>query len=78
MNMAIPTPSKSEKEWRAERDARTLAEAKVIMADPKRHKAAMEAAARMSAEQMAEAKAMRSVAGKKIRPEDWGKDLRKG
>ena len=68
---------KPDSQWRAEADARTLAEAKVIMADSKRHKAAVQAAAKMSAEQMAKARVMKSVAGKKIRPEDAGRDLRK-
>ena len=45
-------------------DARTLAEAKVIMSDPKRLHKAVTAAAQMSIEKDRQAKAMKSVARK--------------
>ena len=54
-----------DKRWRAESDARTLAEATVIQKDAQRMKAATEAAARMAEEQRKEAAAMTSVARRK-------------
>ena len=54
--------SADEKRWRAESDARTLAEANVITGDSTRLKAARAAAKRMAAEQMKYASAMQKVA----------------
>ena len=54
----------SEKDWRAKEDARTLANAKVIMTDKARLKAAANAAKEIAECRMEEAKAMRSVAKK--------------
>lgn len=54
-----------ERRWRAESDARTLAEAKVIEKDQKRLADARAAAQRMADEQAKEAQAMRTVAGQK-------------
>jgi hypothetical protein len=77
MKVAQPVLSKSDRDWRAEEDARTLAEARVIMADPKRHKAAVGAAAEMAEEKMVAAKAMKRVANcRKVRPETAGTKLR--
>lgn len=56
-----------EKRWRAENDARTLAEANVIKKDPSRLQAAADAAQRMVEEQQKEAAAMRSVARSKTK-----------
>lgn len=53
---------KTEHEWRAESDANTLAEAKVIAQDTARLKAAQTAAARLADEQKAKAAAMQKVA----------------
>jgi hypothetical protein len=61
---SAPTPQ-CEADWQAQGDARTLMEAKVIVLDPKRLTAAQVAAKKMADEKMAEALAMRKVAGKK-------------
>lgn len=53
-----------QKDWQKEDDARVLAEAKQIQADPNRLKGAQEAAKRMADETEKRAKAMRQVAGK--------------
>lgn len=67
--MAVEIParkmSKEEKKWRAESDARTLAEAEVILSDPKRLILASQVAKRMASEKMKEAKAMTQIARKK-------------
>jgi hypothetical protein len=57
--------TEEEKRWRAEEDARILAEAKVIQSDQQRLEAARAEAQRMADEKQKEAKAMRSVAGRK-------------
>lgn len=54
--------SADEKRWRAESDARALAEANVISTDPTRLKAAQTAAKRIAAEQMKQASAIQKVA----------------
>lgn len=54
----------SDKKWQAECDARTLADAKVVMSDPARLKAAAKAAAKMADDKMVEAKAMKNIARK--------------
>ncbi len=54
--------SADEKRWRAESDARSLAEADAIQKDPKRLEAATEAAKRMAEEQQRDADAMTRVA----------------
>lgn len=61
---SAPRLSKQEKKWRAESDAHTLAEAKVIMSDPKRLTSAAKEAGRMAKEKEDQAKAMKSVARK--------------
>lgn len=65
---AVPMPATAamkaqERDWRAESDARTLAEAKVIMGDKTRHKLAQQKAKSMADEKMKEAKAMEMIAG---------------
>jgi len=57
--------SVDEKRWQAENDARTLAEAKVIVKDSERLNAAKVEAKRMADEKQKEVSAMRSVAGSK-------------
>ena len=56
-----------QKDWQKEDDARVLAEAKQIQADPARLKGAQEAAKRMADETEKRAKAMRQIAGKSTR-----------
>jgi len=53
-----------DRRWQAESDARTLAEARVIISDKKRVTEAAKAAARISIEKQKEAVAMKSVAKK--------------
>ena len=53
-----------QREWQKEDDARVLAEAKQIQADPTRMKGAQEAAKRMSDEAAKRAKALGQVAGR--------------
>jgi hypothetical protein len=55
--------SKTDKEWEAENDARTLMEAEVIKGDPKRLEAATKAADKLSKEKVDEAASMQKVAG---------------
>jgi hypothetical protein len=61
----IPTPTKSERDWRAIDDARTLANAIEITADKKRFNAANKEAIRLAAEKQKEANAMMAVSNKK-------------
>lgn len=56
--------TKTEAQWRAEDDARTLQRAKMIYEDGKRFKAAMDAAKRMAKETRKEADVMEAVADK--------------
>ena len=56
-----------ERRWRAESDARSLAEAEEINKDPERIKAATEAAKVMAEEKQAEAHAMQNVADKSLK-----------
>ena len=58
--------SMQEKKWQAESDARTLAEAQVIAKDRGRLSAARTQAKAQAKEKMAEAKAMASIARKKV------------
>lgn len=58
------TLSKEEKEWAAERDAKTLAEAYVILQDNKRLKAAKRAANKLAKEVADELAGLLKVAGK--------------
>ncbi len=44
-NVPAPAMTKSDRDWQAESDARTLSEHHVIHSDPKRHAAAIKAAA---------------------------------
>ena len=53
---------KSEADWQAECDARTIAQAAAIQADEKRHKAASKAAKRLRDEELAQGKAMDKLA----------------
>lgn len=55
--------SAQDREWRAQDDARTLANAKQIVMDSERHTAAQAAARAMVEKAAEEAKAMKSVAG---------------
>jgi hypothetical protein len=59
--MAIDQP-KTDKEWQAHGDAHTLSEAKIIMADEKRLKAAIDAAKKIVDELEEKAKGMGGVA----------------
>lgn len=62
----MPVPVKfDEAKYKAECDARTLADAKMIQADRKRVNAACAAAKRMAAEKMKEANAIGAVASRK-------------
>lgn len=62
---AAPSPmTKTEAQWRAEEDARTLQRSKLIYEDGKRFNAAMEAAKRMAKETRKEADTMEAVADK--------------
>jgi hypothetical protein len=54
-----------EDKWRAESDCHTLIEAEVIRADPKRFKAAQQAAKRKVEEMTEKTQAMNKLAGKK-------------
>ena len=54
-----------DKKWRAEEDARTLAEAEVVKRDTIRMKAATNAAKKMADEQKVRAASLRKVAGMK-------------
>lgn len=56
-----------DRKWRAESDARTLADAQRIKEDLPRLESAQEAAKRMADEEAEKAKAMRKIAGKKGR-----------
>ncbi|MBF0501480.1 MAG: hypothetical protein HQM09_15170 [Candidatus Riflebacteria bacterium] len=60
----VPVPINDDK-WMAESDARTLSEAEAIKCDPKRSKAACDAAKGMADKKMEEAMAMKKIAGKK-------------
>jgi hypothetical protein len=53
-----------QKDWQKEDDARVLAEAKQIQADPSRLKGAQEAAKRMAEDATKRAKALGQVAGR--------------
>lgn len=60
--MAVAPISAEEKRWRAQDDARTLAQARVIQGDAERLAAAKAEAQRMAEEQLKEAAAMAGVA----------------
>jgi hypothetical protein len=63
INYDIPqSVSDDEKKWRAESDARTLAETEVIMGDKDRLSAAREAAKKMADKAQEEARGMANVA----------------
>lgn len=62
-NKAIPM-SVQDKKWRAESDARTLAEAEAIRTDRARMRAAATEAKRVANAKMAEAKAMKKIGGR--------------
>ncbi len=62
--MAKPAAPKEDMRWRAEADAHTLAEAKAIMGDPSRVKAAASAAKAMAVETAAKLKGLKQVARK--------------
>lgn len=61
--MALENP-KSEKEWQSMNDARTLAEAHVILNDNKRLNAAKKMAEKMAKQQADELEGLLRVAGK--------------
>lgn len=63
--MSMPEEVKSEKDWEAECDARTLIDAEAIKADKARNKKALSAAKKMVKEKQDEAKAAQKVVGKK-------------
>lgn len=63
MNASI---TKSEKQYQAESDARTLSDAEVIKGDPARLKAAQTAAKKMASEAQDKARAMTRIAGKSV------------
>lgn len=65
---------KTDKEWEAENDARTLMEAEVIKGDPKRLEAATKAADKLSKEKVDEAASMQKVAGFSFYKNMDGKD----
>lgn len=52
----------NEKRWRAESDARTIAQAEVIKSDPARMKAAAKAAQNMYKDELTEATALSKIA----------------
>jgi len=62
VGLTYPTMSAEEKQWRAERDARTMAEAIAIRGDDGRLKAAQAAAQKMVDDKMDEALSMKAVA----------------
>ena len=55
----------SELDWKAESDARTLAEAEIIKGDNNRLNRAQIAAAKIAAEESEKARAMKKIAGRK-------------
>ncbi len=64
-----PKLTAREKRWRAEDDARTLANAQVITDDPARHVLAKRAAQRIAKQEKESADAMQNVAaGKAVKP----------
>lgn len=66
--MASIKMSKEEMEWRAESDARTLAEAKAIRKDKVRMKRAVGAAKKMVTEESGRLSALRSISKTTIKP----------
>ena len=62
----MPSP-KTEKQWEAESDAGTLAQAEVITNTPTRLRAAKTAAKKLAADQEKQARGMRKVATGKVR-----------
>lgn len=60
--------SRTEAQWQAENDARTIARADAIKADPQRLQAAKGAAARIVGEETAEANSLRRLAGQSAPP----------
>jgi len=61
---AKSTVAGSDKVWIGEQDARTLADAEVILGDPKRKREAVKQAKKMAKEKMESAAAMMHVAAK--------------
>jgi len=66
--MASPMAEKqkSEEDWKAESDARTLVDAEAIKVDEPRMKKAQAAAKKMLDEEQARAEAMKKIAGAKM------------
>jgi len=62
----MPTMTAEDKKWRADSDARTLAESKIIEQDQTRMKMAKIAAKKMVKERTDEANAMKKVASKAL------------
>lgn len=65
--MAQPKLTANDKKWMAQDDARTLAQAEAIKADPKRVAAAKKEAANMVKEQEQRTKALKTVANKPVK-----------
>lgn len=57
----MPIEEKTDADWEAENDARTLMEANIIMKDEERMKKAQEAAERLAKEKKEEAESMSAV-----------------
>ena len=66
--MVTSNALKSEKQWRAEDDARTLAEAEAIKIDKSRLLMARKAAKKMATEANVKARAMSKIASSKAMP----------
>jgi len=67
--------SAQDKEWQAQDDARTLAQARIIYDDPERLIKAQQKAKEMAVEKREEATAMGKVAGSKKMPQNSGSTL---
>jgi hypothetical protein len=63
--MGVGTSIKTDKEWQAESDARTLVEAEQIMSDRKRKSAAIKQAKKLAKETERAAKVMSKVSKRK-------------
>ena len=75
MDTAMP---KTEAQWQAEDDARTLAQAEVIKQDQARLANARNAAAKIAAREREEANAMSKVAGRAVKSNDPNQKEKKG
>lgn len=68
----MPTLSKEEQRWRAQSDARTLAEAQVIMSDPKRKAGALKQAKELAKEASSQAAAFNKITKRPSKPASKG------